>query len=293
MRSFVVEVLGNCRICVIHVEAFKSPQLPNSVSFAYNLSVLRKSPQLLAASFLLTLTVAVHAQQGNEGQPNSQIKINYLNVCAPSDAEKQELTSALDRLPAKIRFVPDFEVSRGRTTTTEAPAGLNSLLGNSQLVNQDKGPSNWVRIRREFPPESPFVSVQYSMSVDPDGIVETLVFRSREAKDVIQVLLEDTVSSSSDPAQVLKSDTPVDRVRIERFGKSSVALARCPTADQHAYDPLFQEASTILSRYRTALSVRTTVPGDLRRLGVGEKPKSPTGTQKEVPKKSQQPAPQS
>lgn len=243
-------------------------------------------------SFLFALAGTGYAQQENAGQPSSQIKINYLNVCAPSDTEKQELTSALDHLPGKIHFAPDFEVSRGRTTMTEAPIGLNSLLGNSQLVNQDKGPSNWVRIRREFPPESPFVSVQYSMSVDPDGIVETLVFRSREAKDVIQVLLEDTVSSSSDPAQVLKSDTPVDRVRIERFGKSSVALARCPSADQHAYDPLFQQASTILSHYRTALSVRTTVPSDLRRLGVGEKPKSSTGTQKEVPKKSQRPAPE-
>lgn len=254
--------------------------------------MLKKNSKLLALLLLFGLAVGSHAQQANEAPPSSQIKINYLNVCAPSDTEKQELTSALDRLPAKIHFAPDFEVSRGRTTMTETPAGLNSLLGDSQLVNQDKGPSNWVRIRREFPPESPFVSVQYSMSVDGGGVVETLVFRSREAKDVIQVLLEDTVSSASDPAQVLKSDTPVDRVRIERYGKSSVALARCPTADQHAYDPLFQQASTILSRYRTALSVRTTVPSDLRRLGVGEKPKSSSRAQNEVPKKRQQPAPQ-
>ena len=268
------------------------PDYPITQFLKYNLSVLRQSLKLLALLFVVALTAACYAQQANGEQPSSQIKINYLNVCAPSDTEKQELTSALDRLPSRIHFAPDFEVSRGRTTMTEAPAGLNSLLGDSQLVNQDKGPSNWVRIRREFPAESPFVSVQYSMSVDAGGVVETLVFRSREAKDVIQILLEDTVSSTSDPAQVLKSDTPVDRVRIERYGKSSVALARCPTADQHAYDPLFQEASTILSRYRAALSVRTTVPSDLRRLGVGDKPKSSPGAQKEAPKKGAQPASQ-
>jgi hypothetical protein len=173
---------------------------------------------------------------------------------------------------------------------TEPPEALGSVLGGAPVVSDDSGPSNWVRIRREFPAESPFVSVQYSMSVDAGGIVETLVFRSREMKDVIQVSLEDKVSAGADPAQVLKSDTPVDRVRIERFGKSSVALAHCPGADQHAYDALFQQASGILSRYRAALNVRTTVPADLRRLGVGET-KNPEAKDKKVSKeKSSKPA---
>jgi hypothetical protein len=242
---------------------------------------------LVLAKTLLLLTFAVSAAFGQEAgsDKNSQIKINYLNVCSPSDTEKQELSAALARLPAKIHFAPDFEISRGRTTMTEAPQGLGSVLGNSQMVNQDGGPSNWVRIRREFPQESPFVSVQYSMSVDAGGIVETLVFRSREAKDVIQVSLEDKVSAGADPAQVLKSDTPVDRVRIERFGKSSVALARCQGADQHAYDSLFQQASAIVSHYRTALNVRTTVPSDLRRLGVGEDAKNPATKESGTPNK--------
>jgi len=229
------------------------------------------------------------AQQAGEDK-NAQIKINYLNVCSPSDTEKQELGAALGRLPAKIHFAPDFEVSRGRTTMTEPPEALGSVLGGAPVVSEDSGPSNWVRIRREFPAESPFVSVQYSMSVDAGGIIETLVFRSREMKDVIQVSMEDKVSAGADPAQVLKSDTPVDRVRIERFGKSSVALARCPGADQHAYDPLFQQASSILSRYRAALNVRTTVPADLRRLGVGQKSNGPE-TRKGT--KPAQPAPSS
>ena len=71
-------------------------------------------------------------------------------------------------------------------------------------------------------------------------------------------------------------------MRIDRFGKSSVALARCPGSDQHAYDSLFQQASAILGRYRTALNVRTTVPADLRRLGVGENAKTPASKGKEA-----------
>jgi len=253
--------------------------------------VLGKTPFLLAAGlFLMTAGAAAFAQQA--GEKNAQIKINYLNVCSPSDAEKQELSAALLRLPGKIHFAPDFEVSRGRTTMNEPPQGLGSVLGGSEVVNGESSPSNWVRIRREFPAESPFISVQYSMSVDAGGIVETLVFRSREMKDVIQVSMEDKVSAGADPAQVLKSDTPVDRLRIERFGKSSVALARCPGADQHAYDPLFQQASAILGRYRTALNVRTTVPSDLRRLGVGENVKNPAAKEKEALKeKSAESAP--
>ena len=251
-----------------------------SATFAYNLVVLTKSLFLL----IPVLASAAAFGQAAGGEKNAQIKINYLNVCSPSDTEKQELGAALSRLPVKIHFAPDFEISRGRTTMTEPPQGLGSVLGESQMVNQDSGPSNWVRIRREFPAESPFVSVQYSMSVDAGGIVETLVFRSREAKDVIQVSLEDKVSAAADPAQVLKSDTPVDRVRIERFGKSSVALARCPGADQHAYDALFQQGSAIVSHYRTALNVRTTVPTDLRRLGVGESAKNPAAKENDTPK---------
>jgi hypothetical protein len=244
--------------------------------------------------FLLAFAAAAASGQQVASDKNSQIKINYLNVCSPSDTEKQELSAALAHLPSRIHFAPDFEVSRGRTTMTETPQGLGSMLGGSPMVNEESGPSNWVRIRREFPPESPFVSVQYSMSVDAGGVVETLVFRSREAKDVIQVSLEDKVTAGADPAQVLKADTPVDRVRIERFGKSSVALARCPGADQHAYDSLFQQASAILSHYRTALNVRTTVPSDLRRLGVGENAKSPatkdSGTSQQKRAKAIEPA---
>jgi hypothetical protein len=92
-----------------------------------------------------------------------------------------------------------------------------------------------------------------------------------------------------DPSQVLKSDTPVDRIRIERFGKPSVVLARCAGADQKSYEPLFTQGSQVMARYRSLLAVRQTALADLRRLGVGapaaSKPKP--GTRK----KSAQPAP--
>jgi len=64
-------------------------------------------------------------------------------------------------------------------------------------------------------------------------------------------------------------------VKLERFGKASVALARCsgeegtPATDQSAYEPIFRAASSIMERYRDALGARKMVPQELARLGVG------------------------
>jgi hypothetical protein len=72
-------------------------------------------------------------------------------------------------------------------------------------------------------------------------------------------------------------------VRLERFGKSSIALARCsgsengPPPDQSAYEPLFRSASEVLANYRSLLSVRRTVPAELAQIPGGKetaKPKS-------------------
>jgi hypothetical protein len=82
----------------------------------------------------------------------------------------------------------------------------------------------------------------------------------------------------------LSTATPVARVKLERFGKSSVVLARCsgeqgsPTTDQTVYEPIFQTASSILERYRDALGARKMVPQELVRLGIGTSAKSSTGT---------------
>jgi hypothetical protein len=64
----------------------------------------------------------------------------------------------------------------------------------------------------------------------------------------------------------------VNRIRLERFGKSSVALARCagtdnaPAPDQAAYEPLFHSASEVLANYRGLLNVRHLVPAELAQI---------------------------
>ena len=226
--------------------------------------------RLLPPALTAVILIAFAAAQSDK---KTQVKINYLNVCTPSVEEQKELSGALARIPVHPRFSEDFEVSRGRTSLTEPPIKLAGVE-TEEAPAAAGGTSKWVRVRREFAADSPFVSVQYSVSVDQKNIVETLVFRSREAKDVIQISLEDSVSASSDPLQVLKVDTPVDRVRIERFGKSSVVLTRCPSADQKTYQPLFDQGSSVLAHYRGMLRVQQIVPADLKRLGVGASAKA-------------------
>jgi hypothetical protein len=71
---------------------------------------------------------------------------------------------------------------------------------------------------------------------------------------------------------MLGTNTPVSRIRLERFGKSSVVLARCsasatgPAPDQSAYEPLFRTASAIGADYRNLLRVPQTVPDELNRV---------------------------
>jgi hypothetical protein len=85
---------------------------------------------------------------------------------------------------------------------------------------------------------------------------------------------------------MLSADTPVSHVRLERFGKPSVALARCPATedkpapDQSAYEPIFRAASAILNRYRDALGVRKMVPQELTRLGIGTSSKADAKSKK-------------
>ena len=198
------------------------------------------------------------AQEQKPGQP--QVRVNYLNVCSPSDEEKAEISAALDRLPTKPKFAVDYEISRGRSTMDEG--GI--LPGqNAKMSDAPASVSRWVRVRKEFPNSLPLMNVQYSFSVNEDKATETLVFRSREPKDVMQVSLSDGVVAPPVAWQVVTTSTPVDRIRLERFGKSSVVLARCPTADQSKYEPLFQKATSILSLYRSVLGVKTIVPREL------------------------------
>ena len=206
---------------------------------------------------LLLLSISVFAQDQQPPPPaqlskdqQPEVRVNYLNACKPSADDQQQIRSALAHLPAP-RFSADFEISRGQTTVPDAPM------------------ASYVRIRHEFPATVPFITAQYSLSVDPKSVVEDLVFRSRDPKDIIQVQLEDTITGAPDTRTVLIADTPVDRIKLERFGKSSVVLARCENVDQSAYQPLFTQASEALARYRAALGARRIIPRELAALGVG------------------------
>jgi hypothetical protein len=168
------------------------------------------------------------------------------------------LNGALGKVAAKPVFAEDFEMSRGRTTV------------------KDAGVSRFVRLRREFLSESPLLTVQYSMSSDEKNIVELLVLRMRDPKELHEVSFEDRVSAGAvSPIAVLAADTPATRVRVERLGKPSVVLARCEGGDQSAYEPIFKQASEIMARYRAAMGLRTAFRSDISWLVAGRKPAAP------------------
>jgi hypothetical protein len=206
------------------------------------------------ASLLVFLALAISAfpqeppASAPEKKDQPQVRINYLNVCAPSEDDQKQIRAALSSVPPP-KFSQDFEISRGRSTSDQAPT------------------ANWVRVRREFGPTAPFVAAQYAMTVDENSIIETLVFRSRETKDILQVQLENTVTGAQDAKSVLITDTPVNRIKLERFGKASVVLARCPSGDQTKYEPLFRQGSQLLANYRAAMGIKRLVPRELAMLG--------------------------
>jgi len=215
----------------------------------------RRVSPLIFFLILVFSAIAIRAQtQQQPKRGDMQVHINYLNVCTPSEADKQEIVSALERIPTVPRFGPEFEVARGRSAAPDAPI------------------ASWVRVRHEFPPDAPLTNAKYSISLDATDIVETVVFRWREPKEVMQVSIEDSVSNVASPATVVSTDTPASRIRVERFGKSSLALSRCAQADQMSYESVFAAASRVMSRYRTALGVRDSVPPELARLGFGSSP---------------------
>ena len=218
----------------------------------------------LSAFLLLALAAPVVAQEQptTPDQTQPQVRVNILNVCTPNDAEKLELTNALAHLP-KGGFTQDFEVARGLSAMPDQPV------------------ATWVRIRREYPPSSPYTSVQYTFSRDSEEMLETIVFRIRDPKDVLEVTISDGVTAGSTPAVVLAANTPPDRVKVERFGKPSVALRRCPNADQHTYEPIFQSANEVLTHYRQLLNARTTVVRDLPPIpGKADATATPTAKKK-------------
>jgi hypothetical protein len=253
--------------------------------------VRRITDFILITLFAMPLAAQQPPAEAPSGQ-QPQVKVNMLNVCTPSAEEQKEIASALSRIPRQPLFGNDFEVSRGRSTLTDMPSFMPA--GASTHVAGEPPIASYVRVRKEFSVQALFSSVQYSFSNDGQMMVETLVFHVRDPKDLIQVSMEDTASSVTSSEAMLGANTPVGRVRLERFGKSSVALARCSAAengqaiDQSAYEPLFRSASEVLANYRHLLSVKTIVPEELAKIsgeaksktvpkarGVATKPASP------------------
>ena len=219
---------------------------------------------------VLGVALSAAAQQEEkekQAQPGDkpQVKLTYLNVCAPSADEQEIIKTALSRVPEKPLFADDFERTRGRTTMKDAAA------------------SRFVRLRRDFVSASPMMVAQYSLATDQENIIEILVLRTRDPKEFLEVTFEDRVSAgAAAPATMLATDTPVARVRVERLGKSSVVLARC-AADQSAYEAFFRQASDIMARYRRALGLRSRFRLDLTWLAES-KPAAPGRAGKKSPK---------
>jgi hypothetical protein len=232
--------------------------------------------RLIRSGLVLAATIATAAAQQPSGIPSTepQVKVNVLNVCTPPDADQKEIAAALARIPKQPLFGSDFEISRGRSTLTDAPNFLQP--GQSAVMSGDPSVASYVRIRHEFSVQALFSSVQYSFSNDGQNMIETLVLRVRDPKDLMQVSLEDSASAVTSPGDMLAANNPVSRIRLERFGRSSVALARCvaaegrPAPDQSVYEPLFRSASEVLATYRTLLQVRTTVPQELAKVGTAK-----------------------
>lgn len=234
--------------------------------------MLPKLPLIIAG---LLFTPFLYAQQATENPaPQPQVKVNVLNVCTPSPEEQKEIAAALAHIPKQPLFSPDFEISHGVSTLSEAPGFLKP--GQSAQLSSDTSVARYVRIRREFSVQALFSSVQYSFSDDGENMVETLVLHVRDPKDLIQVSMEDSASAISSVATMITANTPASRIRLERFGKSSVALVRCmasengPPPDQSIYEPLFHSASEVLARYRQLLGVAHTVPVELAQIPGGE-----------------------
>jgi hypothetical protein len=206
------------------------------------------------------------------GEKGPQVKYTYLNVCTPSDEEKGEITSALAKVPPKPAFSADFEVTRGRTSMENAE------------------PAKYVRLRRDLN-DPVFSGAQYSLSNDKDKTVEVLSLKLKDPKELFTVTLEDQLSSTATaPATALDVDTPVSRIKLERFGKSNLVLSRCSTVDQAAYEPIFQQASRVFAEYRKSLGLHSmfrhditwlsSAPSDTNTAAAATKKSAPKATPK-------------
>jgi hypothetical protein len=224
---------------------------------------------LLLSTALWAQETAPPQQPAPEKTP--QIKLNFLNVCTPNEAEKKELASALNKVSQKINYSGDFEVTRGRT------------------VSNKEGAAKYVRLRREVIGDANFSNVLFLLSVDDKNTTETLVLKVKDPKDLVSISIEDQISAgAAKPTTVLDTDTPASHIKMERFGKTAIALARCENADQSSYEPLFAQATQLIAQYRKTLGLRTMFRTDLAWLSTPNTP--PTDKAKTPSTKSTKPA---
>jgi hypothetical protein len=223
-----------------------------------------------AIGFVLAWSVCVAQEPAQPAKSKPQVKVNMLNVCAPSVEDQQEIAAALAKIPKRPSFSPDFEVDRGRSVL-DPNANPLAAAGSTPAPSGEAATADFVRLRRDFSGGT-FLNVQYSFSRDNEQMIETLVFRVRDPKDLLQISIEDSASSVTPVTTMLGSGTPASRVKLERFGKSSVVLARCSGTtesappDQGKYEPQFASASAALGDYRGLFGVRTLVPEELARI---------------------------
>jgi hypothetical protein len=234
----------------------------------YNAAVFREK---VLIGILFGLSVNGLTQEAKSAQQKPEVKVHMLNVCSPSAEEQQEIAAALSHVPKKPAFSEDFEVDRGRSVLDQSANPL-SAISSAAASPAEKTIADFVRVRRDIPGTGTYSTVQYSFSRDSQQMVETLVLRVRDPKDLLQLSIEDSASSVTSAAAMLAAATPPGRIKLERFGKSSVVLARCsgtadsPPADQRAYEPLFASASSVLAGYRALVGASTLVPEELSRI---------------------------
>jgi hypothetical protein len=233
----------------------------------------------------LLLGTVCAAQESAPPTKTPPVKVNILNVCTPSQDEQQEIAEALTKVPKRPAFTPDFEVDRGRSVLDPSTNPL--VAAGTVPASGETAIADFVRMRHDIGGSSLYSAVQYSFSRDSKQMVETLVFRVRDPKELLQVSIDDSASSVTPAAVMLGSATPASRIKLERFGKPSVVLARCSSVeggqqvDQSKYEPLFSSASAALSNYRDLLGAKTLVPEELMRIGhTRAKPTSAKGVTK-------------
>ena len=224
---------------------------------------------LVLSVLLFGLLPPARAQQAPAGADDSKpkIQLSFVNSCRPAPPEVEQMKRALASVSETPRFSSDFEISRGLTTLTgeeERAAGLASGLATGLTGKSESTPSSWVRIRRDFPDNALLTDAQYSLSIEDGSAAESLALHLRDSREALEISISAAATGSA--SQMVRSDTPPERIRIERFGRSSVVLARCPSIDQSAYEPLFQTADEIFRKYRAAMAVRSVVPAELAHL---------------------------